>query len=375
VRLTGRGWGVLSLGGALSVAGAVWRYPGVLGLGGALLLLSLWGLASVAGRTRATVQRTVEPREVVRLGQCVAAVRVRCRGDVEVFDSVGSQRMPVKSDETYSVPTHRRGMVTLGPVEVIRHGVAGLTERRAVLGDVVTVRVLPRVLLLRGLPAGIRRGPTGAQERVERGGTDLVGLREYTPGDDLRRIHWATSARSGTLMVREDADPSLPHLTILLDDRASGYTDGDVEDAVEVAASLAVAALESGNGVRLMTVCDQIDIDASLPSRIAWERTEILRALAEVVARDGEREPGTIPAADRDIVVVVTGELSDLGPLLSEAGRGSAGILSIVDSGLQSIVDKDVTVTAPAIAVGQVTVLRAACGEELVAAWNSTVAG
>ena len=106
-------------------------------------------------------------------------------------------------------------------------GWPGLAGRRLPLGDVTEVRVVPRVLPVRGLPSGVRRGHVGADERVERGGTDLVGLREYVPGDDLRRLHWATSARTGVLMVREDADPARPHLAVVLDDRAGSHPDED----------------------------------------------------------------------------------------------------------------------------------------------------
>ena len=79
-------------------------------------------------------------------------------------------------------------------------------------------------MLPRRIPV-LDAGGTGARrrrrQRLELGGTDLVGLHEYTMGDDLRRLHWATSARTGTLMVREDADPAEPHVCVLLDDRAA----------------------------------------------------------------------------------------------------------------------------------------------------------
>ena len=51
----------------------------------------------------------------------------------------------------------------------------------------------PRIVPLTSMAMGHRRALTGGDDSAELGGTDLVGLHEYTMGDDLRRLHWATS--------------------------------------------------------------------------------------------------------------------------------------------------------------------------------------
>jgi len=380
VGLTGRGYAVAALGATLLTAGALWRYPGVIGLGSALLGLAVFSLASVLRPMSFTVHRTVEPREVTRNDGCEAKLRVGRPGGllpirfealeklsgVPVQVAIKRLRPRTTVDTGYPIPTDRRGVHHAGPLEVLKQGVAGLAERRATLGGVTEYRVLPRVLPVLGLPQGVRRAHAGTDERVEKGGTDLVGLREYVPGDDLRRLHWATSARTGTLMIREDADPSLAHLTVLLDDRASSYTGTGLEDAVDVAASLAVAAVESGNGVRLLTLCGQLEIDASTPSRQVGGRAEIVHHLAEVTAREPTGEPGPVNTIDRDVIVVVTGCLASLGSLVIRAGSAGSGVVAIVD--------QSVTGMAAPMAVGQVTVLRGVDSRQLVALWDVGVA-
>ncbi|HZM74267.1 MAG TPA: DUF58 domain-containing protein [Candidatus Limnocylindrales bacterium] len=383
VGLTGRGYAVAALGAALLTAGVLWRYPGVIGLGSALLGLAVFSLASVLRPMSFTVQRTVQPREVARNEECHATLRVgRPSGllpqrfealenlsGVPVTVAIKRLRPRTTVDTGYAIPTDRRGVHTAGPLEVLKQGAAGLAERRASFGGVTEYRVLPRILPVRGLPQGVRRAHAGTEERVEKGGTDLVGLREYVPGDDLRRLHWATSARTGTLMIREDADPSLAHLTVLLDDRASSYTGTGLEDAVDVAASLAVAAVESGNGVRLLTLCGQLEIDASTPSRQTGGRAEIVHHLAEVTAQEDAGEPGPINTIDRDVVVVVTGGLASLGSLVLRAGSAGAGVVAIVDQSVRRGPG-----VAPPMAVGQVVVLRGADSQQLVALWDLGVA-
>ena len=210
--------------------GLWWRYPGVAGMGVALLALTGAGVVSVLSRAQVAPKRTVRPRTVQRLGACTGVVELTgtSRRFPVVFDAtdeVAGAPVPVdipllaprqRVKVEYPIPTHTRGLLRVGPLTLSRRGLAGLAHARTVVGDVVEVHVVPRVLPVRGLPGGVRRGHVGADERVERGGTDLVGLREYVPGDDLRRLHWATSARTGTLMIREDADPARPHLAVVL---------------------------------------------------------------------------------------------------------------------------------------------------------------
>src|SRR5690606_25094747 len=159
----------------------------------------------------------------------------------------------------------RRGEIAFGPLTLHRYALADLAEVRQTYGERTTVLVEPRILDALSLPAGTRRGHIGADERIAHGGTDLTGLREYLPGDDLRRLHWATSARRGSLMVREDADPSAPHLSVLLDDRTDSYDGDGFEEAVDVAASLLATAAESRSPSRIVTFSGSVDVTTTSP--------------------------------------------------------------------------------------------------------------
>lgn len=371
VRLTRRGVGAVVLGGLLVAVGLWWRYPGVVGMGVALLALAVVGVLSVLSRARVEPRRTVRPRTVPRLGTCTGVVELTgtSRRFPVVFDAVdlvAGNAVPVDIPVLrpgqavrveYPIPTHARGLLPVGPLTLSRRGLAGLAVARTVLGDVVRVRVVPRVLPVRGLPGGVRRGHVGADERVERGGTDLVGLREYVPGDDLRRLHWATSARTGTLMVREDADPARPHLAVLLDDDAGGYPDpAQFEDAVEVAASLVAVAVAEGHPVRLLTSSGGVDVEVAAGS---VDASAVLAVLAEMVVGSSGASP--VPIRDLDVVAVVCGSASDLSALTLEASRASVGVVLAVDP------------AAGISASGGVLVLRAPDAEALLSAWGTAV--
>jgi uncharacterized protein (DUF58 family) len=125
--------------------------------------------------------------------------------------------------------------------------------------DPGTVLVHPRLHTL--------SGPYGAMHTVEdealirRSASDplsgFVSLREYVVGDDPRLVHWPTSARMGTLMIREHVELRRPEFTVVLD-AADGVADADeFEEMVDSVASIAVHALRSGVDVRVRTTARQ----------------------------------------------------------------------------------------------------------------------
>jgi uncharacterized protein (DUF58 family) len=104
--------------------------------------------------------------------------------------------------------------------------------------------------------------PSGRNHHLEGPTTDTApagtvtfhALREYVVGDDLRYIHWRSSARTGTLMVRQLVDASLPQTTIVIDTNENAYPDpDDFELAVDAAASVAAGAAAAGFPVRVLT--------------------------------------------------------------------------------------------------------------------------
>jgi uncharacterized protein (DUF58 family) len=377
VRLTPRGSVVLVFGIVLIALGFWWRYPGVAGLGGAFVVLVVAAVGSVALPAPVRAERTVRPRTVHRLGPCAGRLVLtstsrRLRVWVDAVDLIGGTPLGVdvpplgpgeESSVEYPIPTVRRGVLPIGPLELRRPGLAGLASARVSVGDVTEVRVVPRVLPVRGLPSGVRRGHVGADERVERGGTDLVGLREYVPGDDLRRLHWATSAKTGVLMIREDADPARPHLAVLLDDRVGSHPDEEgFEDAVETAASLLTAAVAGGHPVRLMSASGGVDLE--VPAG-ALEDDTTLAALADIQPVSDADTLLSVPIRDLDVVAVVSGAGADQASLLLEAGRASVGVVLVVDRSAEK---------PSTHAVGGALILTGARVEDLVSLWDTVVA-
>src|SRR5262249_21696221 len=85
-------------------------------------------------------------------------------------------------------------------------------------------------------------------------GTDFHGLREYEVGDDLRRVHWPSTARTDELMLRQDeVSWESETTTVLFDTRRSLYSPDSFEEAVTAAASVATALARGRNRLRFLT--------------------------------------------------------------------------------------------------------------------------
>ena len=375
--LTGRGLLVV-LGGLGLVGPAVaTRWWPLLGVGAAALLLAAVEVAAVRVDRRLTVIRRVEPLVVPRgtpahclLEADLPPSRLPLRR--EAVDLVDGLARPVPLEATaaggrvatgYEVATPRRGLVAVGPLVVRSRGPLGLATLRRDAGDTRQLRVLPRPVGLASLPRGTRRAATGQDERVEQGGTDLVGLHEYVPGDDLRRLHWASSARTGSLMVRDDADPALPHVLVLLDDRAGSYA-GDAdsfEEAVDFAAGVVARALDDGRHVRLQTLSGQVDVDS--PARPATLSAAVDRrvshALAEVGLTDHEAV-ASVSSRDLDVAVLVTGGASSPAEVATLLAASAVPVVVQVETAPESSHG----------AVGTVPAVRGSSAALLASAWE-----
>ncbi|HLF41729.1 MAG TPA: DUF58 domain-containing protein, partial [Acidimicrobiia bacterium] len=118
------------------------------------------------------------------------------------------------------------------------------------------VTVYPKVDVVSALPLTAGRDLVGGAVTDfsrARSGSEFHSLREYQVGDDLRRVHWRSTARTGQLMIREHDVPWQTRATLLLDDRGAGYTTASFERAVEGIASVATALHQRRAMVRLLT--------------------------------------------------------------------------------------------------------------------------
>ncbi|HEY1133340.1 MAG TPA: DUF58 domain-containing protein [Nocardioides sp.] len=398
---TPRGRSVAIVGLALLVVGLLARYSVLAGLGACLLALVVVELVAVLQPVRVALQRQVQPPVVVRHDRCRATLRFaghRRRGlaRLEAADLVDGTLHPVRLPDVpqaeevmleHDIPTVRRGLIPVGPLLLRRHGLLGLATHAVEHGEVETVRVLPRRIPLHDMARGVRRAVAGPTDSVDVGGTDLIGLHEYTPGDDLRRLHWATSARWGTLMVREDADPAEPHVGVLLDDRASSYvergTDEPFEDAVELAAALCRVAVAAGHPLRFRVVSGRyaVDVPASptgLPHPGGDEIELLLAELGTVGGEARDTAPPPPPVAGTAGIAGDAHGLGDADVVVAVSGAGTSEReldLLLGSSPRRVVLSLD---PRPLVASGQsgdLLVLRGGSSMGLAAQWDQAVAG
>ena len=127
-------------------------------------------------------------------------------------------------------------------------------------GRTERIWVYPRVLGFHPLPAGQTRHLEGpSSDTSPQGNITFHRLRDYVVGDDLRLVHWRSSARTGTLVVKHNVDTSQPYSVVVLDQRPGRYTEEAFESAVDVAASVLVASSANKAPVELrLTDCSTI---------------------------------------------------------------------------------------------------------------------
>ena len=159
----------------------------------------------------------------------------------------------------YPIQTQGRGRFPVGPMNVRSGDVLGMVECNESLESIASLLVTPRTeplprIALTGRWAGA--GDYRTRDMMG-GGSPDVTIREYRLGDDLRRIHWPSSARVDELMVRREDQHWQPQCTLLIDNRRishRGYgPTSSMERAVSVAASMIRTLVAMEFEVRLVT--------------------------------------------------------------------------------------------------------------------------
>jgi uncharacterized protein (DUF58 family) len=199
-----------------------------------------------------------------------------------------------------SVPTHRRGPVSLGPWVLERVDPWGLMRRRVGEVEGVALLVVPRVrpVSLAALPSALADFGGSA----EMGTTTFATLREYVIGDELRHVHWRSSAKTGKLMMRQYVDVTRPRITLVLVAEERAYTSADeFEEAVDFIASLAAVASSSGLDVEVVTTSGE------RASHGGGRSTAVLDLLA-LVERGASGVDTRLLRSNRATTIVVRGQ-------------------------------------------------------------------
>jgi uncharacterized protein (DUF58 family) len=236
---------------------------------GSLVLITLAWVRMTAVRLR--VSRVVTPARVHAGESTRIEVSAKNTGAgrtpvLHLSDPVAGTRgarlhlAPLRGNDTaqaaYRLPTDRRGVVNVGPLQLEIADPFGLARRRAIAAPVQSVTIYPHVDTIRVPSLGGDEDPHGAAIRTNKLGQtseEFFALRQYVLGDDLRRVHWKSTARSQELMVRQDENPWQDRTTIALDVRPGSYDEAAFERAVSAAASVAAAAFRQRHVVRVIS--------------------------------------------------------------------------------------------------------------------------
>jgi uncharacterized protein (DUF58 family) len=262
--LTRLGW--LAVGAAVTfvAAGFALRWPAVLALGMTLAVVCLAAAGYLLRRPDLRIERRIAPERVSKGGLAIAHLSVHNRARRAFPGEVGHQLVGDRKVEvdlprlaraerdlrTQVLPTDQRGRHEVGPVVVERTDPFHLVRAEQRYARPDELLVLPKVLPFRPLRTTLTRSVDGSTDDTNPHGTMVFHrLREYVPGDDIRRIHWAATAKlayRGDLIVRQDVDEAQPYIVILVDLRPQGYSPASFELALDAAAST-VAAAAGGN--------------------------------------------------------------------------------------------------------------------------------
>jgi uncharacterized protein (DUF58 family) len=148
-------------------------------------------------------------------------------------------------------------VIQVGPVTARRTDPLSLLHWSEHWSAASELLVLPRMVDVESLGLGTIRDQEGIpSDEVSMSDLAFHALREYVPGDDLRHVHWRSSAKADTLQVRQYQDTRRSHLTVVIDDNRDSYADlEDFETAVSAAASIAARAHR--DGIDLSMLCGE----------------------------------------------------------------------------------------------------------------------
>ncbi|MFV2009152.1 MULTISPECIES: DUF58 domain-containing protein [unclassified Micromonospora] len=182
-----------------------------------------------------------------------------------VLERLGAQQA---SSVAYTVRAEVRGRYEVGPLVVRLTDPFGLCELTRAFPSVDRLTVIPQVTALPSVRLASEYAGSGDSRArsVAVHGDDDSATREYRRGDDLRRVHWKSTARTGELMVRREEQPWETRATVVLDTRAYAHRGEGPTASFEwaVAAAASIAVHFRSNGYRLRLVTDTgIDADAT----------------------------------------------------------------------------------------------------------------
>lgn len=337
--LTGRGRILLVIGLALSFLAAMLGQRDIFVLGVLLLITPLVAaLATRLTRLRLTCQRNVEPHQIPIGDQLTSTLTLTRDGRIPsgllsfedaVPAALGSRprftarglghEAPLVAQ--YTLTGRARGRFQVGPLLVRTSDPFGLAQIDRQFRATSEVLVTPRIVPLAPMSNAGGGGATGESRphRIGVSGQEDILVREYRDGDDVRRVHWRSTARRGELMVRREEQAWDPDVAVILDNRSLAHTGqgmaGSFECAVSAAASVALHFLGHKYSVNLLDARGPVTgSDSDLESRVA-AREHLIHALTDIQTTNTEDDFSTVAQVagsnqSGQLLVAVTGRLT-----------------------------------------------------------------
>jgi uncharacterized protein (DUF58 family) len=336
------GWTVLAAVLASGAIGLALHITELNVLALALLVPLVIAAVFVLGRTSYAITLDLQSHRVVVGTRAVGRVEVRNPTEKSILPSrielsVGSASAQflvprlgpsAVHEELFAVPTRRRAVLVVGPVRSVRDDPLSLMRRQVTWAKAQELYVHPRTVRLDEAASGFLRDLEGTPSS-DLSSSDIAfhALRDYSPGDDLRHVHWRTTARTGRLMVRQFEETRRSHVVVALADRAADFEDEDeFELAVSAAASVSVQTMREEKELTALTTTGR-------------QRTTTLRRLLDdytvIEAHRGRRPLRDLGQACADTapnasaVVLVVGSLAGPAELNQAATRFPPGVLPI----------------------------------------------
>ncbi|WP_284548197.1 DUF58 domain-containing protein [Aestuariimicrobium sp. T2.26MG-19.2B] len=358
--LTSRGWTLVILGAIVTVAAMLFGQNDLLWLG--LLLIALPAVAMVmVGRSRMSlaVERRLNPARAPLGERLRGSLTLTKRGSLPLGLLQFEEAIPRQLGRRPRFTVHRfagewsrqvnyplegleRGRYQVGPLLVRATDPFGLAKMDRRFASTRETMITPRIVPLSSMGSATGQGQSGdsTPQRIGLVGADDVLVREYRAGDDVRRIHWRSTARRDELMVRREEQAWDPSVSVLLDNRSSAHAgmgqDSSFEWAVSAAASVAMHMISSGYRLSILdTEGPLVDADTLTPDEL---RESVALTLTDVTMTSHNTSLATMVRAATghqtgEVLIAITGRLSrdDVHALVAMRSHRAQGLAMVLD--------------------------------------------
>jgi uncharacterized protein (DUF58 family) len=394
--LTSRGRVLLILGVAMVIFGRVLALREFVMAGAALLIVLAAGAVSVLSRRGSVrLERRMQPPRTTAGAQVRVDLRVIASGRLGGGPVLASDRLPrplgspvrvtlppahtgrSERSVSYTLAPTLRGRYRIGPLELNHTDPFGAFQRSQEVAGRSVLLVYPSFEPITAIPSGVQRLGVIRRSPLVGSGDEFYSLRAYEEGDDLRKVHWPSSAKLGELVIRQEELTGEPRALIVLDTGARKHrgqgASSSLEAAVSACASVATLAVRNRMRVEILTPDGRL-LQGRHPSK-----EDVLESLAIVRSSKGDLVD-TLGGAQRGritkaaVAVLITPGLSPeearLLPAVVAGAPGGAVVAIDADSFVRTAQRKRPSANLARLGFPVVT-LRA--GDSFKAAWQKAM--